>query len=256
MSAPIVTDFSTPRLYVDEPLAAGVVIAASDNHSHYLIDVMRRAAGDVVLLFNGRDGEWAATISVPKKKQVSFTLVQQQRKQDPLPDVTLLFAPLKAGPIEFLVEKATELGVGTLMPVSTRRTVVHRVNLKRLTAIAVEAAEQCERLTVPHIHELRSLETALDDLATATLQPRLLFLDEGAARDTAAKPIADVARDIGAPIAFLIGPEGGFDAAEQRALRSLPFAVPTILGPRILRAETAGLAALACWQALSGDWRG
>jgi 16S rRNA (uracil1498-N3)-methyltransferase len=217
---------------------------------------MRRKAGDIVLLFNGRDGEWAAALAVARKKQVSFALVQQQRPQDPLPDVTLLFAPLKAGPLEFLVEKATELGVGVLRPVLTRRTAVRRINHARLAAIATEAAEQCERLTVPRIDELRPLDALLDEWPQGHPQQRLLFLDEGAARDAAAKPIVITARHAPAPVALLIGPEGGFDAAEQQRLRGLPYAMPTVLGPRILRAETAALAALACWQAMSGDWRG
>lgn len=247
---------SVPRLYVEDALAAGVSVAATEGQSHYLLSVMRRGPGDNVALFNGRDGEWNATIEVRTKRQVTFVVVARLRPQGTEPDLWLMFAPLKAARLEMMIEKATELGVSALVPVMTRRTVVNRVNHRRLEAIVMEAAEQCERLTVPAIAVLRPLDAVLGDWPTQQAgQRRLFFLDEGAARGAGAPFIATAMHGIGGRAAILVGPEGGFDPDEQRLLRGLPYVSPLVLGPRILRAETAALAALACWQATQGDWR-
>jgi 16S rRNA (uracil1498-N3)-methyltransferase len=235
------------RLFVDDPLAANADARASDAHAHYLLNVMRAKAGDQVCLFNGHDGEWQATISVPGKKQVAFAVGAQLRPQTPEPDVWLAFAPVKR--IDFLSEKATELGASALQPVLTRRTGISRVNTTRMLANAVEAAEQSDRLSVPTIHPPVKLDELL---ATWPASRTLYFLDETGG----GTPIAEVFRNNQAPsVGFLTGPEGGFEQSELDALRQVPFANAVGLGPRVLRAETAALAALACWQALAGDWK-
>jgi len=246
---------SLPRLYVDSALTATTSVAATEGQSHYLLHVMRRGAGDEVAVFNGRDGEWSAVMDVVKKRHVSFTVHAQRRPQSAEPEIALLFAPLKAGPLEFLVEKATELGVSALMPVITRRTVVNRINHRRLEAVAMEAAEQCERLTVPSIAAPRPLDEVLAEWA-ADQKRRLLFLDEGVARDGGATPIAAVLSGKDRFAAILVGPEGGFAPDEQDFVRRQTYITSVVLGPRILRAETAALAALSCWQALQGNARG
>lgn len=235
------------RLYVEAPLEPGAGVAASDAQAHYLLNVMRLGAGAAVLLFNGRDGEWQATVTVPAKRSVHFAVRGQSRAQSPAPDLWLAFAPVKR--LDFLVEKASELGVAALQPVFTRHTAITRVNLDRLNANAREAAEQCERLTVPVIHEPVSLDAFMTAWPTGR---RLYFLDEtgGGAPIAAALSGGSPAT----PAGFLTGPEGGFAQSELDALRHLPFATAVDLGPRVLRAETAALAAVACWQALLGDW--
>ena len=206
-------------------------------------------------LFNGRDGEWLGRIDIHGKNRCAVTLVEQHRPQAPEPDLWLVFAPIKRGRIDFLVEKATELGVSELYPVHTSRSVVERVNLDRLRVHAIEAAEQTERLSVPSI----AAPQPLDRLVAQWPAPRrLLLCDESGA----SPPIADALRGAAAldntpacPWAVLVGPEGGFAETELDALRKLPFVCAVGLGPRVLRADTAALAALAVLQALSGDWR-
>ena len=236
------------RLYIDAALEPGGRVAASDDHAHYLLNVMRRTAGAEVLLFNGRDGEWLATVAVPGKRRVEFDLKRQTRAQEGLVDLWLAFAPVKR--IEFLAEKGAELGVSQLRPVFTRHTDVTRVNVGRLKANVIEACEQCERLSVPDVHD----PVTLDQLIAAWPKERTLFmLDETGG----GKPIADVLGDWKrppGPAGFLTGPEGGFAQSELDGLRQLPFVTPVGLGPRVLRAETAAIAAVACWQALLGDW--
>ena len=235
------------RLYTDSPLAAGTPLDAVDDHAHYLLNVLRRGAGDDVLLFNGRDGEWQARIAVPTKKRVRFELQRQTRAQAREPDIWIAFAPVKR--IEFLAEKTSELGVSALLPVFTRHTDITRVNTARLQANAVEAAEQCDRLTIPVVHDAVKFDTLL----AAWPQDRTLyFLDETGGGVPIAAALARADRKV--PVGFLTGPEGGFAQSELDALRQLPFAKPVGLGPRLLRAETAAIAAVACWQALQGDW--
>jgi 16S rRNA (uracil1498-N3)-methyltransferase len=249
------------RLHVTDDMAADGVIGLGASQAHYLRSVLRLGPGDEVALFNGRDGEWRARIDTIGKGWASLQLVAQSLPQLPEPDIWLLFAPIKRGRVDFLVQKATELGVSVLQPTSTRRTVVERINLVRLGATAAEAAEQCRRLSVP---ELRPVESLNKLLASWPVERRLLFCDEAggpppleALANYGADYSADrgAGRDAPAPWAILIGPEGGFEEEESRALRACPFVVPMSLGPRILRTETAAVAALSLWQALVGDGR-
>ena len=199
-------------------------------------------------MFNGRDGEWRARIDTIGKGWASLQLTEQSLPQPVEPDIWLLFAPIKRGRVDFLVQKATELGVSILLPTTTRRTVVERINLVRLGTTAAEAAEQCRRLSVPELRPVQSLEKVL---ASWPEERRLLFCD-GAGGPPA---IEAMTGQEPAPWAILIGPEGGFDPDESQALRERPFVVPMSLGPRILRAETAAVAALSLWQAVLGDGR-
>jgi 16S rRNA (uracil1498-N3)-methyltransferase len=239
------------RLFVDAPLAAGAAIALDAEPTHYLGTVMRAAPGEEVALFNGRDGEWRATIESLDRKRGRLIVGACLRPQaaEALQDLWLLFAPVKKAATDMIVEKATELGVSAIRPVFTRFTNTGRVNVERLAANAREAAEQCERLSVPTIVPPTSLEEAL-----AAFEPgRTLFaLDETGG----GAPITDVLATAGSHMtAFLVGPEGGFAKSELDLLRRSPFVTHINLGPRILRAETAAVAALTCWQALCGDWR-
>jgi 16S rRNA (uracil1498-N3)-methyltransferase len=236
------------RLYVTGDLGANMAVALDEGPSHYLLHVLRAKAGNRVLLFNGRDGEWLAEIGQVSKRGVIATCLSQTRLQAAGPDIWLAFAPIKKTPADYLVQKATELGASVLQPVFTRRTIVSRVNLERMAANAAEAAEQSERLTVPEVRAA----VDLDKLVAVWPKARgLYFCDEGGD----ARPLAEVARDADGPAAILTGPEGGFDPAERAMLRALPFVVPVTLGPRILRADTAALAALSVWQSVAGDWR-
>ena len=244
-----------PRLYVAPDLSIGADVPATEGQAHYLLHVMRRRSGDTVVLFNGRDGAWAATVEPRGKRNAAFLVTSQLRPQSASPDVTLFFAPIKAARLETLIEKATELGVTALMPVITQHTIVNRVNIARLTAIAIEAAEQCERLTVPQIAEAATLET-IAAWQRAHPDVPVFVLDEAAARGGGgATPLPIALSRSKGPAAFVVGPEGGFSADERARLGALATTGVT-LGPRILRAETAGIAVLACWQAFCGDWHG
>jgi 16S rRNA (uracil1498-N3)-methyltransferase len=232
------------RLFVDVPLAGGGLLEPSAAQAHYLLTVMRRRAGDDVVLFNGRDGEWRATLDPVERRRCRLAIVEQLRVQLPEPGPALLFAPLKRVRQEFLIEKATELGVARLEPVFTRRSVVDRINRARILSIAIEAAEQSGRLTVPEIDPPTSLDRRLETWPDDRV---LYFGDETGA----GQPLLATLRDNG-PGDLLIGPEGGFTDDELAGLRRLDRVVAISLGPRVLRAETAALAALACWQAV-GD---
>ncbi len=237
------------RLFVTTDLAGGLSIGLEPSQAHYVKTVLRLGPGAEVALFNGRDGEWRGRVDGVGKGWCSVALYEQSRRQEPPGDLALVFAPLKRGRIDFLVEKATELGVAALHPVFTRRSVVERVNLDRLRANAIEAAEQCERLDVPAVAEPEPLERLM---ARWPAHRRLLLCDESGA----APPIAEtLAAASGGAAAVLVGPEGGFAETELDALRKLPFVSPVGLGPRVLRADTAALAALSVLQALAGDWR-
>lgn len=237
------------RLFVTAALEPGAALALDEGQAHYLLHVLRAGTGDRVLLFNGRDGEWQAEIVSAGKRKIMLALRKQTSRQAPVPDLWLVFAPVKKTPSDYLVQKATELGVSKLQPVFTRRTIVTRLNEERLLANAVEAAEQSARLSVPEIGPPLALGKLL---AAWPEERRLFFCDEGGD----ARPLADAARDAGGgPAAILTGPEGGFDPAERQMLRQLPFVTPVTLGPQILRADTAALAALAIWQSVGGDWR-
>jgi 16S rRNA (uracil1498-N3)-methyltransferase len=234
------------RLYVTEGLQEGAQVTLSPEQSHRVLHVLRAARGDAITLFNGRDGEWRAEIAQAGKRETILAIRDRLRPQRADLDLWLLFAPVKRGPLDLIVEKATELGVSALQPVWTRHTDTQRLNPERLTAIAVEAAEQCRRLTVPELREAHDLDHLL---AAWPSERRLIVLDESGR----GVPIAHAIARVGdAPGAMLVGPEGGFAESELDGLRSLSFAVAADLGPRILRAETAVIAALACYQALRG----
>jgi 16S rRNA (uracil1498-N3)-methyltransferase len=237
---------SIPRLFLEQPLEAGREIPATPGQAHYLGGVMRRAPGDPVLLFNGEDGEWEARIATLRKDRASFVPERQSRPQAPDPDLRLLVAAVKRDAMDWIAEKATELGASLIQPVFTRRSIADRVNTARLAAIAQEAAEQCRRLTVPRMAEALPLHAVLD----AWDGTPLLVGDER--RES--PPIARAAHGRRLPLAWLVGPEGGFERAELDDLRRRPFVSTVALGPRILRAETAAVAGLAVLQALAGDW--
>lgn len=237
------------RLFVDAGLTAHAEIRVTEQQAHYLLNVMRFGVGAEIALFNGRDGEWRARITEAAKKKLLLTVQDQLRPQSPEPDLWLLFAAVKRARIDLIVEKATELGVSVLQPVFTERTVMSRVGEDRLAAIAMEAAEQCERLTLPELRSPLSLPASLAKWPEGRI---LLMMDESGG----GKPIAEVLADLPpGPAALLVGPEGGFAKSELDALSRLTFAVRVGLGPRILRADTAVIAALSCYQAIRGDWR-
>ena len=237
------------RLFVSSPLATGAAVDLGQEQAHYLKNVMRLGEGDVVALFNGSDGEYRARIDRFGKRTASLVLEEQIRPQQSEPDLWLVFAPIKRARIDYLVEKATELGASALVPVITRHTHVERLNLDRLRAHAIEAAEQSERLTVPRIEKPRGLD---DVLAAWDASRRIVLCDESGLAPPAAQALAS---QNAVAWAVLIGPEGGFAETELDALRKLPFVSAVSLGPRILRADTAALAGLAVLQALRGDAR-
>jgi 16S rRNA (uracil1498-N3)-methyltransferase len=240
------------RLYVPTDLAAGQSVGLGAGQAHYLRSVLRLAGGAEIALFNGRDGEWRGRIDGIGKGWCSIALDEQTRMQQAEPDLWLVFAPVKRARIDYLVEKATELGVSALHPVRTSRTVVERVNVERLQANAIEAAEQTERLSVPLVHGPESLPALI---ARWPAGRRLIVCDERGQAPPIAEAVAGLRDALSAAAAVLIGPEGGFTETELDGLANLPFVSPVSLGPRILRADTAALAALAIVQALAGDWR-
>jgi len=239
------------RLFVEAPLAAGQAVVLAAEQSHYLKTVMRAPAGTAVRLFNGRDGEWLATIESLGKKDAALTVAGQTHRQRAEPDLWLCFAPIKKARIDFVAQKASEMGVSALQPVMTRHTQVTRVNTDRLRANAVEAAEQCARLSVPDVFPPRKLD---DLIADWPADRHILLLDE----TQTGIPIVDTLRRRGdargQPWAVFVGPEGGYAPGELDLLRRLPNVTPVGLGGRLLRADTAAIAALACWQAVLGDW--
>jgi 16S rRNA (uracil1498-N3)-methyltransferase len=235
---------SLPRLYVEQGLSEAASLTLEGPQAHYLAAVMRLGAGDRVKLFDDRTGEWLAEIEEAGRKRVTLRVGERLREREAVPDLWLLFAPIKRGRIDWLVEKATELGVARLVPVVTRRTIVERLNRERLLAHAVEAAEQCERTALPELAEPQKLDTVLRDWPA---ERALLFADEAGGT-----PLAEAASP--GPAAILIGPEGGFADEEREAIRSVPAACAVSLGPRILRADTAAIAAVAVWMAAAGDW--
>jgi 16S rRNA (uracil1498-N3)-methyltransferase len=241
------------RLYVGQELRQDAEILMDEREAHYLRDVKRLELGDAVAVFNGSDGEWCGVIVGLGKRGAKVIVSEQRQPQSAEPDLWLVFAPIKRTHIDFLAQKSTELGVSALQPVATQHTAVERVNAERLEAIAIEAAEQCERLTVPRIFPMVTLRELLERWP----QERRLLL---CAESGGATPIAEALSSHAgagdrAPWAIMVGPEGGFARTELDALGKLPFVTPVGLGPRILRADTAALAALACWQAILGDGR-
>jgi 16S rRNA (uracil1498-N3)-methyltransferase len=242
-------DFNAQRLYVEADLAAGAAVACTAEQANYLRNVLRLKPGEPILLFNGRDGEWRAALAEAGKRGAALLVEAQVRPQEVGPDIDYLFAPLKRARLDYMVQKATEMGVARLRPVLTRHTAPERVNLERMRANAIEAAEQCGILRVPQVHAPAKLERVVADWDAART---LIFCDEG---NNANDPLATLARLRPGPLALLIGPEGGFAEAERELLSSKPFVARISLGPRILRADTAAVAALALLNAALGDWR-
>ena len=244
-------DFRKPRLFVDAALAAGETVALERSQSNYLGNVLRLSAGETILVFNGRDGEWQAAIA-GRKRPDSLTIIAQARPQDRLPDLAYVFAPLKHARLDYMVQKAVEMGAASLQPVVTRFTQVSRVNIERMRANVVEAAEQCGILSLAAVAEPVALDRYLGQRDPQRL---LVFCDEAA---DATNPLHALQADeaVSDGIDIVIGPEGGFAEEERALLLRQPRILRLSLGPRILRADTAGVAALALVQAALGDWAG
>lgn len=241
-------DFTAQRLFVDQSLGADAAVDLDGDAANYLLNVLRLGEGADMLLFNGRDGEWRAEIVQRSKRSCKLTCREQTRSQEGGPDIDYLFAPLKRSRLDYMVQKATEMGVARLRPVLTQHTVAERVNLERMRANVVEAAKQCGILRVPEVHEPEKLERAITGWDASRT---LVFCDEGAAVTNPVSALAGIDRT---RLAVLIGPEGGFSDTEQRMLRSKAFTRAISLGPRILRADTAAVAALAIVNTVAGDW--
>ncbi len=237
---------SAPRLFVDQPLSAGLDLRIEGGQAHYLLSVMRVKPGSVVKLFDDRTGEWLAEVAAAGRRDLTLRISTQLGPREAVPDLWLCAAPIKRGRIDWVAEKASELGVARLVPVATRRAVVDKLNGERLRAHMIEAAEQCERTALPELGDLVPLDRLLREWQAAR---KLFFADE-----EGGTPLLQALRENAGPAAILIGPEGGFDLAEREAIRACPAAVPVSLGPRILRAETAALAAVSVWMAAAGDW--
>ncbi|PPC86936.1 MAG: 16S rRNA (uracil(1498)-N(3))-methyltransferase [Hyphomicrobium sp.] len=242
-------DSSSQRLYVTAPLGTGIDVTLSEDQAHYLINVLRLKQGQAVLIFNGRDGEWRAVMRDARKKSATLHVEQQVRVQTTGPDIAYVFAPLKRSRLDYMVQKATELGVASLHPVITQHTIAERVNVERMKANVIEAAEQCGILRVPAVHDPLTLDKILS--AWDSSRP-LIFCNEAAEYDS---PITKLQKIPQGPLAVLIGPEGGFSDKERAALCALPFVHSLSLGPRIMRADTAAVACLALINATLGDWR-
>lgn len=238
---------SAPRLFVAGPLGEGRALTIEGGQAHYLARVMRVSEGDAVVLCDDVTGEWAAAVSALGKREVALTVTQKLREREVVPDFTLCAALIKKPRFDLLLEKATELGVRRIQPVITRRGVADKLNLERARAIVTEAAEQCARTALPELAEPVKLDALLAGWDSARV---LYFADE-----LGGEPAAQAFTQRAAPAALLTGPEGGFDDAEREAVRHLEAARPVSLGPRILRAETAAIAACALWMAAAGDWR-
>ncbi len=246
------THSSLRRLFVDVPLEAGTEIVLDKDRSNYLLNVLRSRAGDRVIVFNGRDGAWMAAIAMESKKAVRLTVSERTAEQTPPSDLWYGFAPLKVGRLDYMIQKATEMGAGIIQPVTTRHTQVTRIKQQRMRANAIEAAEQCEVLSVPEIGDETTLEALIAAWPQVHGERKLILADEG---EAAGSPVATLTGLQGERVGLLIGPEGGFSDQERELLRDLPYTVPVSLGPRIMRADTAAVAALAVIQSIIGDWR-
>ncbi|WP_026381252.1 16S rRNA (uracil(1498)-N(3))-methyltransferase [Afifella pfennigii] len=241
-------DFTTKRLYVESALGEKAEVPLSPEQTNYLLNVLRLTDGAEILLFNGREGEWRAAIEKTGKKKAKLVVGAKTREQTPPYDLLYLFAPLKQARLDYMAQKAVEMGAGRLQPVITQFTQVRHLKLERLKANAIEAAEQCGVLSLPAIDEPKPLAEAIEALEG---ERTLIFCDER----HQGEPLSALSRLGGARLALLIGPEGGFSEAERAALLGREATVPISLGPRILRADTAAVAALALVQAAAGDWR-
>lgn len=238
---------TTPRLHLEAPLSAGSEISLSREQGHYLTSVLRLSSGDALRAFNGRDGEWLAYLATVSKKSVTLRCERRVAEAKLPPDIDYVFAPLKHARLDYMVQKATELGARRLRPVMTSRTVAERVNLERMRANVVEAAEQCNLVHLPEVLEPEKLEKVL---AGWDKGRSLVYCDETMVDRN---PLESL-RSLRQPSAVLVGPEGGFTDAEKALLKSRTFVIPISLGPRIMRADTAAIAALTLMQALAGDW--
>jgi 16S rRNA (uracil1498-N3)-methyltransferase len=236
------------RLYTTSPLSQGLQLEMTSDASHYLANVMRRKSGENILLFNGKDGEWLAQITDISRKHTFVRVIGQTRPQADEPDIWLCFAPVKNAPINNLVQKATELGVSVLQPVITQHTITNKVNTERLAANAIEAAEQSERLTVPEVMEPIKLDAMLSQWPA---DRNIILCDESGGGTPFIRALSSRK---GGLYAILIGPEGGFSQTEFEILRKTPYIIPVGMGPRILRADTAAIAALTCYMSILGDW--
>lgn len=241
-------DFSAPRLFLDLPLSEGAEVAPDRDQSNYLINVLRLTDGAQILAFNGRDGEWRMRLRALSRKLYILHAEARVREQTPGTDLHYLFAPLKHSRLDYMVQKAVEMGVSRLVPVMTRRTQATRVNLDRMRANAIEAAEQCGILNLPTVQDTIKLEKLI---AEWPAERRLIFCDEDA---PVADPVTALRQIPDGPLAVIIGPEGGFDPVERELLMRVPLVTRLSLGPRILRGDTAAVAALALIQAVVGDW--
>jgi len=244
------TDFRTPRLYVSQDLAEGAEVKLEPQQTNYLVNVLRLRAGAPTLLFNGRDGEFSASLAASSRKAATLIVGARTRVQETPPDVDYLFAPLKHTRLDYMAQKAVEMGASRLRPVITRHTQVSRVNLERLQANAIEACEQCGVIWIPEIAPVEPLAEALKRWPPERL---LVFCDEEAEQASPLDALGSARADSG--VGLLIGPEGGFDDNERAAILSAPRVVRLSLGPRILRADTAAVAALTLIQAMLGDWQ-
>lgn len=246
------THSTLPRLFVTHDLAENAQIALDKDQSLYLAAVLRKTVGDAVVLFNGRDGAWLCRLASDSKKAVVLDATEKIADQTAPSDLWYGFAPLKSERLDYVIQKAVEMGAGTIQPVMTQFTQVNRLKTERLAANAIEAAEQCEVLSVPTIAPEVTLDRLLSDWNAVHGARKLVFADEGAASSS---PLETLTALKGERIGLLVGPEGGFSPSERERLQALPFVVPISLGPRILRADTAAVAALAVIQATIGDWR-
>lgn len=241
-------NYRMQRIFVDTPLAAGASVDTTPQQAHYLANVLRMREGAELLVFNGRDGEWQAEIDETGKKSVRLALGARTRPQTPAPDLLYCFAPLRKGRLDYMVQKAVEMGAGVLQPVLTHHTQTPRVNTARLQANALEAAEQCGILSIPPLRDPVKLEELLSRWEPGR---RLVFCDEDSPNDN---PLSALEKISESRLGLLVGPEGGFSDAERKRLCREPFVTAIPLGPRILRADTAAVAALAVIQAAIGDW--
>src|SRR5690606_35118749 len=243
---------SLQRLYVMPELYQGGALTLDKDQSLYLAAVLRKSVGDEVVLFNGRDGAWLCRLTSDSKKSVAVEVVERIAPQTPPSDLWYGFAPLKNERLDYVIQKAVEMGAGTIQPVMTQFTQVHRLKTERLHANAIEAAEQCEVLNVPAIAPEITLDRLLADWPSEHGTRKLILADEG---EASSSPIEALSALKGEKLGLIIGPEGGFSDSEREKLRALPFVVSISLGPRILRADTAAVAAMAVIQATIGDWR-
>ncbi|MEO0545599.1 MAG: 16S rRNA (uracil(1498)-N(3))-methyltransferase [Pseudomonadota bacterium] len=242
-------DFRTHRLFVDQTLDVGTVVEPDRAQSNYLLNVLRLRDGAPILLFNGRDGEWVAEVSVQGRKACNLMVDRQTRPQTPVPALSLMFAPLKQARLEYMVQKAVEMGAGTLQPVLTQRTQMRKLNMEKMRAYTVEACEQCGVINLPNLLEPQILEEAM---AAQSAETHVIFCDEGAPVVNPADALSALPSH--AVCSVLIGPEGGFTQQERAMLMDHPRSTRIALGPRILRADTAAVAALAAVQMAIGDW--